>query len=44
MARASVGKQMSRSARRGRAPGRAVDALWGLTEIQRHYRTLLDRA
>ena len=44
MARVSAGKQMSGSATRGRASGRAVDAPWGPTEIQRDYRTLLDRA
>src|SRR5271163_2033745 len=44
MARASAGKPMSGSAARGRASGRTVDAPWGPTEIQRDYRTLLDRA
>ena len=44
MARASAGKQMSGSATRGRASGRTADAPWGPTEIQRDYRTLLDRA
>lgn len=44
MARASAGKQMSGSATRSRASGRTVDAPWGPTEIQRDYRTLLDRA
>ena len=44
MARASAGKQTSRSATRGRASGRSADAPWGPTEIQRDYRTLLDRA
>lgn len=44
MARASAGKQISRSAARGRASGRTADAPWGPTEMQRDYRTLLDRA
>ncbi len=44
MARASAGKQTSVSAARGRASGRSADAPWGPTEIQRDYRTLLDRA
>lgn len=44
MARASAGKQMPGSAMRGRASGRTADAPWGPTEIQRDYRTLLDRA
>jgi hypothetical protein len=44
MARASTGKQISGSAARGRASGRRADAPWGPTEIQRDYRTLLDRA
>jgi hypothetical protein len=46
MARASVGKQIPgpTSAARGRASGRSADAPWGPTEIQRDYRTLLDRA
>jgi len=44
MARASAGKQTSGSAGRERASGRSVDAPWGPTEIQRDYRTLLDRA
>lgn len=35
---------MPRSATRGRASGRTKDAPWGPTEIQRDYRTLLDRA
>jgi len=44
MARASAGKQLLGSASRGRASGRTADAPWGPTEIQRDYRTLLDRA
>jgi hypothetical protein len=44
MAGASAGKRMSGSAARGRASGRSVDAPWGPTEVQRDYRTLLDRA
>ncbi len=44
MARASTRKQMSEPATRGRASGRGVDAPWGPTEVQRDYRTLLDRA
>jgi hypothetical protein len=44
MARASTGKQTSGSAARGRASGRGADTPWGPTEIQRDYRTLLDRA
>jgi hypothetical protein len=44
MARAGVGKQMGGSAARARASGRSVDAPCGPTEIQRDYRTLLDRA
>jgi hypothetical protein len=46
MARAIAGKQIPRptSATRGRASGRSADAPWGPTEIQRDYRTLLDRA
>jgi hypothetical protein len=42
MARARAGKQAS--ATRGRTSGRSADAPWGPTEIQRNYRTLLDRA
>jgi hypothetical protein len=44
MARESTGKQVSGSAARGRASGRNIDAPWGPTEVQRDYRTLLDRA
>ena len=44
MARASAATKTSGSAARGRASGRSVDAPWGPTEIQRDYRTLLDRA
>lgn len=44
MARASTPTKTSGSAARGRASGRSVDAPWGPTEIQRDYRTLLDRA
>lgn len=44
MARASAAPKTSESAARGRASGRSVDAPWGPTEIQRDYRTLLDRA
>jgi hypothetical protein len=44
MARASIGKQVFGSATRGRASGRGIDAPWGPTEVQRDYRTLLDRA
>jgi hypothetical protein len=44
MARATASKQASVSAARGRASGRTADAPWGPTEIQRDYRTLLDRA
>jgi hypothetical protein len=44
MARASASKQIAVSATRGRASGRSAGAPWGPTEIQRDYRTLLDRA
>lgn len=45
MARANTGRQVSGSATRGRrASGRGIDAPWGPTEVQRDYRTLLDRA
>jgi len=44
MARASAATKTSGSAARGRASGRSADAPWGPTEIQRDYRTLLDRA
>lgn len=44
MARASAAAKTSGSAARGRASGRSADAPWGPTEIQRDYRTLLDRA
>ncbi len=44
MARVSAATKTSGSAARGRASGRSVDAPWGPTEIQRDYRTLLDRA
>jgi len=44
VARASASKQTSVPATRGRASGRSADAPWGPTEIQRDYRTLLDRA
>lgn len=44
MARASAATRTSGSAARGRASGRSADAPWGPTEIQRDYRTLLDRA
>jgi hypothetical protein len=44
MARARADKQTSISVVRGRASGRSADAPWGPTEIQRDYRTLLDRA
>ncbi len=44
MVRTSAGKQIAGSAMRDRASGRTADAPWGPTEIQRDYRTLLDRA
>lgn len=44
MARASAASKTSEPVARGRASGRSVDAPWGPTEIQRDYRTLLDRA
>ncbi len=44
MARASTRKQVAASRARGRASGRTASAPWGPTEIQRDYRTLLDRA
>lgn len=44
MARATAGKRMPIPATRGRASGRKDDAPWGPTEVQRDYRTLLDRA
>jgi hypothetical protein len=44
MARAGAATKTSESVARGRASGRSVDAPWGPTEIQRDYRTLLDRA
>jgi len=44
MARASAAAMTSGSPARGRASGRSVGAPWGPTEIQRDYRTLLDRA
>jgi hypothetical protein len=44
MVRVSAGKQISGSRARGRASGRTASAPWGPTEIQRDYRTLLDRA
>jgi hypothetical protein len=44
MARPGTAAKTSRSAARGRASGRSADAPWGPTEIQRDYRTLLDRA
>lgn len=44
MARASAAAKTSEPAARGRASGRSVHAPWGPTEIQRDYRTLLDRA
>ncbi len=44
MARVSAATKTSGSAARGRASGRSVDAPWGPTEVQRDYRTLLDRA
>ncbi|HEY4810966.1 MAG TPA: hypothetical protein VIH71_07910 [Solirubrobacteraceae bacterium] len=44
MARASTASKTSGATVRGRASGRSVDAPWGPTEIQRDYRTLLDRA
>lgn len=44
MARASAATKTSGSTARGRASGRSTDAPWGPTEIQRDYRTLLDRA
>jgi hypothetical protein len=44
VARASTGKQIAGSAARSRASGRSANAPWGPTEIQRDYRTLLDRA
>lgn len=44
MARARAATNASGSAARDRASGRSVDAPWGPTEIQRDYRTLLDRA
>src|SRR6202167_5382677 len=44
MARESAATKTSGSAARDRASGRTVDAPWGPTEIQRDYRTLLDRA
>jgi hypothetical protein len=44
MARSGTATKTSGSAARGRASGRSADAPWGPTEIQRDYRTLLDRA
>jgi hypothetical protein len=44
MARASTATKTSVATARGRASGRSVHAPWGPTEIQRDYRTLLDRA
>ena len=44
MARADAATKTPEPAARGRASGRSVDAPWGPTEIQRDYRTLLDRA
>lgn len=44
MARTSAATKMSGSTARDRASGRGADAPWGPTEIQRDYRTLLDRA
>jgi hypothetical protein len=44
MARPGTATKTSGSAARGRASGRSADAPWGPTEIQRDYRTLLDRA
>jgi hypothetical protein len=44
MARAGASKQIAVSTARGRASGRSADAPWGPTEIQRDYRTQLDRA
>jgi hypothetical protein len=44
MARGSREKKVSFVASRGRASGRSAQAPWGPTEIQRDYRTLLDRA
>jgi hypothetical protein len=44
MAQVSTTTKTSGSAARGRASGRNADAPWGPTEIQRDYRTLLDRA
>lgn len=44
MAQVSTATKTSGSAARGRASGRSADAPWGPTEIQRDYRTLLDRA
>jgi hypothetical protein len=44
MARGSTAAKTSGATARGRASGRSVDAPWGPTEIQRDYRTLLDRA
>jgi hypothetical protein len=44
MNRAGTATKTSGSAARSRASGRSADAPWGPTEIQRDYRTLLDRA
>jgi hypothetical protein len=44
MARPGTATKTLGSAARGRASGRSADAPWGPTEIQRDYRTLLDRA
>jgi hypothetical protein len=44
MARGSREKKVPVAALRGRASGRSAQAPWGPTEIQRDYRTLLDRA
>ncbi|MFI5004952.1 MAG: hypothetical protein ACHQE6_08055 [Solirubrobacterales bacterium] len=44
MASRSREKEMPVAVARGRASGRSAGAPWGPTEIQRDYRTLLDRA
>lgn len=44
MARGSREKKTPVGVARGRASGRSAQAPWGPTEIQRDYRTLLDRA
>jgi hypothetical protein len=44
MVRGSREGQVPAATSRGRASGRSAQAPWGPTEIQRDYRTLLDRA